>query len=372
MSKPPQLAPNTLKVGEPAPWFTARCTSNERYAFDSVGGRYVVLGFFGSASSAFGSAYNAFIHTIKPLLDDTNICFFGVSTNNDDEKQQLVKEYMPGIRYFWDADLKISQLYNTLQADGSTANTTYVLDPMLRVIGVFKHENSQTDFAKLAQFLQKLPKIPAPFLATPQAPALVIPYVFEPTLCKALIDYYEKNGGDDSGFMRESGGKTVGMIDYKHKRRRDCDITDLALKEACMHRINNRLVPAIEKAFQFKVTRMERHIVACYDANEQAHFRAHRDNTTPSTLHRKFAVSLFLNTGEFEGGFLKFPEYGSAHYIAPAGGAVVFSCSMLHEATTVTAGKRYMFLPFLYDDAAALVRQETASLIVGVNETLVE
>ena len=40
----------------------------------------------------------------------------------------------------------------------------------------------------------------------------------------------------------------------------------------------------------------------------------------------------------------------------PTGGAVVFSCGLLHEATPVTRGERFAFLPFLYDDAAAQVR----------------
>jgi hypothetical protein len=31
----------------------------------------------------------------------------------------------------------------------------------------------------------------------------------------------------------------------------------------------------------------------------------------------------------------------------------VFSCSLLHEATRVTAGRRYAFLPFFYDQAGA-------------------
>jgi predicted 2-oxoglutarate/Fe(II)-dependent dioxygenase YbiX len=117
-------------------------------------------------------------------------------------------------------------------------------------------------------------------------------------------------------------------------------------------------VPEIHKAFQFLATRMERYIVACYDAQEAGHFRPHRDNTTKGTAHRRFAVSLFLNTGEYEGGHLRFPEYGSALYSAPPGGAVVFSCSLLHEATAVTQGRRCMFLPFLYDDAARRTREE--------------
>ena len=36
---------------------------------------------------------------------------------------------------------------------------------------------------------------------------------------------------------------------------------------------------------------------------------------------------------------------------------MVFSCSLLHEATPVTGGRRFAFLPFLYDDAAAPIRR---------------
>ncbi len=31
---------------------------------------------------------------------------------------------------------------------------------------------------------------------------------------------------------------------------------------------------------------------------------------------------------------------------------------MLHEALPVTSGTRYVFLPFLYDEAAAVIREE--------------
>ena len=36
---------------------------------------------------------------------------------------------------------------------------------------------------------------------------------------------------------------------------------------------------------------------------------------------------------------------------------MVFSCSLLHQALPVTAGVRYAFLPFLYDEAAARLRE---------------
>jgi predicted 2-oxoglutarate/Fe(II)-dependent dioxygenase YbiX len=104
---------------------------------------------------------------------------------------------------------------------------------------------------------------------------------------------------------------------------------------------------------------MERYIVSCYDADEEAHFKPHRDNTTKGTAHRRFAVTINLNAEEYDGGDLRFPEYRPVgSYRAPTGGAVVFSCSLLHEAMPVTRGKRYAFLPFLYDDAAAAIRLE--------------
>jgi len=101
---------------------------------------------------------------------------------------------------------------------------------------------------------------------------------------------------------------------------------------------------------------MERYIVACYEAGA-GHFRPHRDNTTSGTAHRRFAVTINLNADDYDGGDLHFPEYGQRTYRAPTGGAIVFSCSMLHEATPVTRGKRYAFLPFLYDEVAAKQRE---------------
>jgi predicted 2-oxoglutarate/Fe(II)-dependent dioxygenase YbiX len=157
--------------------------------------------------------------------------------------------------------------------------------------------------------------------------------------------------------MRDIDGQTTTIIDHDFKRRGDCMMEDAELQRECMTAIRRRLVPEVYKAFQFKATYIERSLVSCYDARERGHFQAHRDNTTLATSHRRFAVSLFLNSGEYEGGQLRFAEYGNALFSAPTGGAVVFSCSLLHEATPVTRGRRYMFLPFLYDDASRLVRE---------------
>ena len=345
-----------LTVGEPAPWFSCRTRTRERYAFDTVAGRYIVLSFLGAAADPHARALLEGVRSTRERFDDQSFAFFGVATGEAGEGDALLQDAIPGLRFFWDDEREVSALYGALAPDGSYRGLTYVLDPSLRVIAALAFNEGH--FERLDALLGRLPPLPAAEMARPQAPVLVLPYVFEPALCRDLIDYYERLGGRDSGFMRDVGGRTQGVIDYTHKRRRDCEIEDADLRRACMSRIHDRLGPEIEKAFQFRATRMERYIVSCYDAEEDGHFRPHRDNTTKGTAHRRFAVSLFLNTGEYEGGFLRFPEFGTALYAAPTGGAVVFGCSMLHEATRVTRGKRYMFLPFLYDDAAARVRKE--------------
>jgi predicted 2-oxoglutarate/Fe(II)-dependent dioxygenase YbiX len=164
-------------------------------------------------------------------------------------------------------------------------------------------------------------------------------------------------GGSPSGFMREVDGKTVGVFDPAMKRRSDCTIEDEGLRSAARARILRRIVPELKRVHHFEATRMERYIVACYDSADEGHFGPHRDNTTSGTAHRRFAVTINLNAEEFEGGELRFPEYGKRSWRAPTGGAVVFSCSLLHQALPVTGGVRYAFLPFLYDDAAARIRE---------------
>jgi peroxiredoxin/predicted 2-oxoglutarate/Fe(II)-dependent dioxygenase YbiX len=357
-----------LAVGEPAPWFTARNPLNAQYAFDSIAGRYVVLSFYGSVGAEAGRAMVQGFFDTASVFDERNAIFFGVSIDPNDERLGLIPTDRPGYQVFWDFDLAVSNQYGVVDPSEKPspiyAPATYILDERLRVLFVLPLDNDPASHAaRVIEVLRRQPPISPSAPAAIQAPILIVPRIFEPELCRTLIRYYDERGGKDSGFMRDVDGKTVGIYDYAHKRRRDQEIEDANLRATCMHRIHDRLIPEVHKAFQFKATRMERYIVACYEAETGGHFRAHRDNTSKATAHRRFAVSLILNTGEFEGGYVRFPEFGQQLYTAPAGGAVVFSCSLLHEATPVTKGKRYVFLPFLYDDAAARIRQENMQFL---------
>lgn len=344
------------RVGEPAPWFQARTQSNPRYVFDTTAGRLVVLSFFGSAAHPVAAEVLAGVAAQAARFDDVRACWFGVSVDPADEREGRVADALPGRRIFWDLDGAVSARYGVLRDGRRYEPTTWVLDPLLRVLAVLPFGGDAAAHLKaLWAVLDAQPAPAAPAPARMQAPVLVLPDVFEPALCRALIDHYQARGGRDSGVMREVDGRTVEVQSLRQKRRRDCEIDDEALRTHCRRRVHERLAPILRRVFQFEATRIERYIVACYDAADRGGFGAHRDNTTRGTAHRRFAVSLFLND-DFDGGRLRFPEFGEALYAAPVGGAVVFSCGLLHEALPVTDGQRYMFLPFLYDEAGRRIR----------------
>jgi predicted 2-oxoglutarate/Fe(II)-dependent dioxygenase YbiX len=128
------------------------------------------------------------------------------------------------------------------------------------------------------------------------------------------------------------------------------------LRDAIRSQMVRRLVPEIERFFQFEATRMDRYVVSCYDSAVGGHFHRHRDNLNAGAAHRRFALSINLNS-DYDGGDLIFPEFGRRTYRAPVGGAVLFSCGALHQVMPVTRGKRYAFLAFLYGEADVAKRE---------------
>jgi predicted 2-oxoglutarate/Fe(II)-dependent dioxygenase YbiX/peroxiredoxin len=345
------LHTDLLLPGEAAPYFHARALGgNPRFAFDTVAGRHVLMLFFGSAAEPDSAAALARVDAASAIFDDANAAFFGISHDPDDEAKARIAPSFPGRRYFLDFDHGVADKYRVAAPPGDRPDRFWLLlDPMLRIIGRFP-------LAEGARALQATAHFSRAVSPVSNAPVLTIPRVLDPNTCRDMIAMYEAGAPEQSGFMREVDGKTVLVHDAGHKVRHDFGIVDpkwLQLLRAC---ISRRLAPQLRRAFQFEASRMERYLIACYDAQTGGHFAPHRDNTTKGTAHRRFAVTINLNAEDYEGGDLSFPEFGPQTYRAPTGGAVVFSCSLLHRAHPVTQGRRYAFLPFLYDDAAAELR----------------
>lgn len=352
-----------LSPGEPAPWFRQRCTSNPMFTFDTVAGRHIVLLFHLTAADPLSAAAFELVARHRALFDDERISLFSVSVDPADERDGRLTESLPGIRHFWDFDGAIARAYGALPLEGATTGRLparrfwMVLDPQLRIRRILPLAPDGSDHAALIAYLSALPPAATHAGRPLQAPVLFLPDVFDGDLCARLIRYYETIGGRESGFMREIDGMTRLVTDPRHKRRRDVEIVDEGLMVEARNRVHDRVAPMIRRAYQFEPTRMERYLIGCYTAEDGGHFRPHRDNTTKGTAHRRFAVSINLNDG-FEGGDIFFPEFSPEGLVAPPGGAVVFSCSLLHSVQPVTRGRRFAFLPFLYDEAAAALRAE--------------
>lgn len=333
--------------------------------FEAAAGRNLVLCFMGSATYAPGRDALAAALARRDLFDDEHASFFGVSIDPKDEAEARLVSVLPGYRFFWDFDHAISRMYGAWPADESDVGFLgkwVVIDPMLHITAVFPF---QEDHAEIPDVMAHVAALPPPGRIAGmdvQAPVIIMERVFDRDLCRHLVDQYEAQGGQLSGFMRDVDGRTRLIHDNSHKVRRDHIVTDETDINRIQAVIRRRIVPEIQRIHQFQATRMERYLVACYDADDQAHFRPHRDNTTKGTAHRRFAVSINL-TEDFEGGEIYFPEYGMRTYKPTTGAAVIFSCSMLHAVTRVTRGKRYAFLPFLYDEAAARLRAENADFV---------
>lgn len=346
--------------GDYAPWFHAKALDGaDRYAFHSVGGRHVMMLFYGTASQPAAKAALEMVAKHRALFDDDHAVFFGVTVDPSDVAQKRIAQSLPGIRHFLDYDRAVSRQFGAAKDAHQYEPFWVLLDRELRVVHRYRLDAGEQAMADLKQRVGQA--------VDGVAPVLTVPDVFDAETCRMLIELYEKDGGTASGFMRDVGGKTTHILDDSFKRRRDTTIDDPKLIQMLSQRIARRVAPAIERATYFKATRIERHIVACYEAGK-GHFRPHRDNTTFGTAHRRFAVTINLNAEEYEGGDLRFPEFGGRTYRAPTGGAVVFSCSLLHEALPVTKGKRYAFLPFLYDEDAKAVREANLHKLAAQGE----
>lgn len=344
----------TLLPGAPAPMFSARSHRNPSFAFSSVAGRYVLLGFLPADVAARRRALQV-AQSDRGLLDEHFAAAFLVV--RDAEAFDAGRDEV-GLRWFHDPQGDVAGLYGLTEPDGEWRPRWILIDPSLRIINQWPIQATAEVFAAL----RRLPP-PDDHAGVPlTAPVLIVPRVLEPSFCNELIESYHAVGGEPSGTMHEVDGRTVGRL-TDFKKRRDAQIAREDLREGLRVRLFRRLLPELEKAFQFRATRIERYIVARYDAEDGGYFRPHRDNTTAGTAHRQFAVSINLNAEAFEGGDLRFPEFGRRTYRPPTGGAVVFSCSLLHEATPVTRGTRYATLPFLYDDAAAELRARNLHLL---------
>jgi 2OG-Fe(II) oxygenase superfamily len=345
-------------LGDPVPWFGAPLIGDGAFNLQVAAGRWIVLSFLGSpANPRLKDELGALLRDPQ-LFDDDRILFCGLLTAPPDDSGYFGALSTPAISFLADYGGVISRSFGAADIP-----RTIVLDPMLRAVADIAWDHAAGHAETVHSVLQGLPPVDDCAGVPLTAPVLIVPRVLDFALCDFLVKFYDKLGGKDSGFLLDTAGKTSTVLDYRLKRRNDLGIVRPEVREAIRGQIVRRLLPAIERFFQFSATRMDRYIVACYDSAVGGHFRRHRDNVNAGAQHRRFAVTINLNH-DYDGCDLTFPEFGRRTYRAPHGGAIVFSCGALHQVTPVTRGRRYAFLAFLYGEADAATRERNNANIV--------
>ncbi|MGE3622830.1 MAG: 2OG-Fe(II) oxygenase [Bdellovibrionales bacterium] len=349
--------PQPLEIGDPVPIFEARTLANATINLSVVAGRWVALCFLNTLAQPDSSRALAELLGEAKLFNDDHLVFYGVLTSPPVEAEMLAQVSNPALGFVMDYAGDITRAF------GAFGNSRLVvLDPMLRLYADFPIGPGGRPVEDMRKFLRDLPSVDDAAGVPVSAPALVVPRVLETSFCEQLINLYEHDGGVESGFMLDQQGKTSTVVNHFLKSRRDLPLIDPAVREKIRDRVVRRLVPAIERFFQYRPTRMDRYMVSCYAAETGGHFFRHRDNMNAGARHRRFAVSINLNR-DYDGCDLIFPEFGRRHYRAPLGGAVVFSTGALHQVLPITRGKRYAFVPFLYGEEDAAMRLANNALL---------
>jgi hypothetical protein len=332
-----------LEPGDIAPNFALADQAGQRVEFDSdqVAGHFAVLVFVNGSSASQAQAELEKFAVVGPALAARSANVFVIGAPAGGWPAGTVSNALLS-----DADGRVRAAF--LGSPGGEV-TTVVTAPSRHVIAVLAGEGQAARAAAAIEAAAALRR--AGTVSTPHPPVLIVPDVLSRTDCQHLMTVFALQG---QTFVQPAHGAPMPAHDYKvrvpeygRRDRIDHFIVNRDTNELIHSRFHARLFPEIKKAFQYEITRYEPYRIACYEGERGGELHGHRDNTLPIVAHRRFAVSVNLNTEEFEGGELRYPEFGDEAYRPPTGAAIAFSCSMLHEAMHVTKGRRYVLLAFL-------------------------
>ena len=157
-----------------------------------------------------------------------------------------------------------------------------------------------------------------PGLIAEPAPILCLPGLLDPAFCDELIAYWEKGNVFEGTVGSVADQGEYHRVYHDKKKRLDCRIEDPELHAAMELAVGRRIAPEMEKAFCFANFHFERFLIVCYDAERQDFFRPHRDNLSPDTATRRFAVTINLND-DYRRGRNRLPGVRAAQAQNPQG-----------------------------------------------------
>ena len=339
-----------LTAGDQMPNFVLPNAAGEhRMFYERVNGKRNVLLLANRPDDAATALIGAFAKRHEQFQDiDADV--FAVLPAMPGRDDQYIASLDPTFLTFLDVNNMIAPAI--LQKSGLAPDrpACILMDENQRILQGLQSDNGDPDqlAAEAIGFLKAVATPPMQVLTT-AAPVLVLPNVVDRATCRMLIDRWENMGHKDQGVRSVVDGEEVVRTYLSLKQSLDHLIYDEELLSNLINTVGRRIAPQIAKYAHFEGFKFDRFFVARYDAERGDYFRPHRDNQAPSTQDRLFGISINLNSEDYDGGELYFPEYGPHGYKPDTGGAVVFSGSLIHEAVTPRRGKRFALLTFLRD-----------------------
>jgi predicted 2-oxoglutarate/Fe(II)-dependent dioxygenase YbiX len=335
------------EIGDPLPWVDVPTTREERLPLKGLAGHAVVITSAGYDIAA--ATLTDALEKASPILGEHSAYWMVIApTGSADTEYAALAN--PRARIIIDTDGAARRALGI--AEEHDGLVTLATDPSLRVTATAHHQGGEAS-TELETWLSSRLVGSGARPVDMDAPVILIPDVIEPELRDALMKAWDGGAHEASGYLRENAdGGVTHVINPNRKRRRDLFLEDSDPLAARVHaRIRARVAPWIERATHFKIGFAERYRIACYEAETAGFFAPHRD-FTESSPHRHFAMTIALNDN-YQGGALRFPEFGAREYSLLPGQAIVYAGGLLHEVTPMTQGRRFALINFLTNGEGA-------------------
>ena len=326
----------TLAIGDRAPDFLGAALNGVSWSLEPLAGRPTVLLALGGVEPQAAAAAFARLSAAKATLEAEAIQALALAPMIATLSRALGADPLANEAV---AYLPAGCGLETLAIDGEAA--AVLIDRSGRIVDIAPFTTAEDLIARWRATASHAANKAA------TAPVLLIPNVASRDFCERVIAHFEASEHSAGVMASFAGGAAYAKLDEAKKHRREMVLEpDHPLHAEIVDIFARRCAPEVKRAFQAELTAVDRIVIARYD-DTGGYFRRHRDDAAPHVAFREFAISLNLNTDAYEGGEILFPEYADHRYSPPAGGAVIFSASLLHEAAPVTRGGRYVVLSFL-------------------------
>ncbi|HEV8390664.1 MAG TPA: 2OG-Fe(II) oxygenase [Dongiaceae bacterium] len=343
----PPLA-RLIDAGDAAPLVRAPDHEGKPAASDAdlVTGRPVLLLFCPSLEDETLAAGLQAFGAQADRLSALQATLFVISRNGIEANAAARKRLALPFAILADAKADIFKGYGLDPYPAVPGLTLFILDPGHRVARVLDRMEPAALVAEALTELGGLGASRPPMRLRSHPPVLVLPRMLSLADCDFLAEIwrrkvpeYATDGFTNAGTKAERGNFKV-VHDGLYGKAVEYIVQDEALQRFIDGRLRRRLLPEIKKAFQATGLKREGYRIAGYEARAGGFLNPHRDNSTPTNANRRFTMTVNLNAGDYEGGELRFREYGEELYAVERGTAVVWSASLLHEVLPVTKGRR--------------------------------